>query len=183
MNEQSSLLLKDFETVADLRTFCERAATVDRSGAIRLRAQGTAVLAMVRMHEHPWVLGMRGFLLGAPSVDDVVVELSAVLDRLARMRTAIGNDALRLSIPPAEVCVAWAGAFPPRSGWEHVDQVRAGDLLGRARAGETGAAAAAATLGFLSGDPDEEIPVVQHGPWTRWAMTRGDILIREPLLG
>lgn len=87
--------------------------------------------------------------------------------------------------PLAEVAragiVEVAEAIPTDAGEALVRRVRA-EVWGRPIPGvehvPAGAAFAAHSLGFL-GDPGEEVPVYESGPWTRLSTERGHVLVKR----
>ncbi len=133
----NELVLDDAGTVADLRTFVSRARTAD-DGAIRLQGAGHVLAAYVCVMRGkllgegtPTILGLRTMALGAPSDVDVTVSLSSVADRLARM----GQDDVRLPVPPMEVHESWAGISAPRGAWEELGTVDTDALIDVAKTG------------------------------------------------
>jgi hypothetical protein len=212
-----TLPLVDEESWSDLETFLGRAKFVDPDGAARLRADGD-VLAVYVSPVHGGggvdVLGLRVFALSEPRELDVVVELAALTDRLAREAAAPV-----LAVPPTQLSgVAWAGVAPPRGGWAPVADVPAAAVREVARQGvaevaagapdvagapavsrlrarvwsrpitlvalpagadvPAGAAFAAESLGFLTGEP---VAVRAAGPWRRLSTSAGHVLTRRPL--
>lgn len=74
-----------------------------------------------------------------------------------------------------------AQAIPTDAGEAIVRRVRAevwGRPIPRIEHVPAGAAFAAQSLGFL-GDPAEEIPVYESGPWTRLSAERGHVLVKR----
>lgn len=116
------LTLTDSESVADLTQMLQR---LERAGQpeIRLIATETTLSLFGSTHtpggigdRTPLVLVRRGVKLAEP-VDqplDVVVEIRAVLDRLARLKTI----PFTFPVPPVNLTAVWAGMLPPASGWE-----------------------------------------------------------------
>lgn len=128
------LRLVDPDARADLRTFVTLARRADSGGDARLVGHGP-VLAVYVSPVHgpglPTVLGLRVFALARPWAGDLLTPLAALTDRLARP----GSEP-ELPLPPfASTAVAWAGVSPPRSGWRHVGDTTAGDVVHRAEAG------------------------------------------------
>lgn len=153
----SSFPLADAFDVADLETFLTRARSADPGGAVRLAAHDRVLVVTTRLVPGSGlfgaggVLGMRMFALrpdesgtsgpsGAAGASgergqggpDVVVEVDAVMDRLARMKR---TGELDLAVPPVQVAAPWAGHAAPRSGWERVGDVDPDALREVARAG------------------------------------------------
>lgn len=132
----------------DLSTLVSRARAVDAGAAVRLQARGRVLAVWVPvmsgetlLDQVPTVLGMRAIHLADPAEFDVVVEASAVLDRLARFRrpeteeqSGEGQDA-RIPLPPVTVQASWTGTMPGRSGWTRLADVPAEELAQTARDG------------------------------------------------
>lgn len=122
----TELALEDSESVADLATYLARARTIEDDGAVRLQAQGSSLAVWVGVLKgrgltaEGTVLGLRVLALTQPAELDEVVPLSAVTDRLARMRDT-GEAAL--PIPPMTRQTSWAAISPPRSGWAPLGEV------------------------------------------------------------
>lgn len=121
----NALPLADVDTITDLRTFVSRARVVVPDGYVRLQAAGTTLMATVLVRTGSGLLGsgtvtgMRGVPLAARSTCDVLVDLSAVGDRLARMEAAGWTG---LDLPPTLRQAPWASMTPPRSGWEVIGE-------------------------------------------------------------
>lgn len=136
------LIPADPSALQDWRTLVLRAAHADEDAAVRLSVTNDVlVLTVAPLHPHglgdsmPLVLGMRMLRLTTSAMDglDVVVESRSLLDRFARLET---SEAVQgISLPPAEVRVAWAGISPPRGPWEPLGTVGAGTLRAAAEAG------------------------------------------------
>lgn len=108
---------------ADLQTYLERA---ERLGVehVWLVGSGTALAAYVAvltpqglLDIAPTVLGLRVFERVETDSLDMVVQVRAMLDRLAHDKTTI-------PLPVGRAGIAWTGVAPPRSGW-----VPAGTML------------------------------------------------------
>lgn len=115
------LHLPDYSTARDLTTYLVRAKSIVPKAAARLQARGDVlgVAVCVLAPEHlmdmtPTILGLRAVKLAEPVDIDVTVEVSALLDRLARVE----QEGLKLAIPPVTVTASWAGRMPPFTGWE-----------------------------------------------------------------
>ena len=125
MNE---LMFADSYTREDLRTFVNRARSLDADGAIRLQSHGMALAAYVGVLPGQGlmttgaIIGLRIIALGDPADVDVTVSLASMAERLARK----GIEAF--SIPPTTVQVGWAALAPPRGGWEPVGVLSIADL-------------------------------------------------------
>lgn len=136
-----ALHLLDSEVVADLHTYVARALRLDPDGAIRLQATGPTLAAWVGVRKgrglsgEGTVVGLRVMPLSPESQDvDVVVELKAVADRLARMTS---NHSTVLDIPPVTVRTSWAAISPPRAGWTPLGTVGVERLQAAAKDGIT----------------------------------------------
>lgn len=132
----------DRETVEDLQGFLNRAKRLDQDGLVRFRAFGNVLAAYVApiyagslMESGPTVLGLRTCELAEETEVDVVVSISAVLDRIAHLLlVATHKDAFRLELPENQRA-AWAGVSPPRVGWSMTGAMNEKDLTRIARAG------------------------------------------------
>ena len=121
-----SFLLPDPESAVDLQSYLQRAKRLDQEGLVRMRAFGRVLASYVApiyagslMEAGPTILGLRTCELAEDAELDVVVPISAVLDRLARINDpdALGSKSLTVALPDSQR-VSWAGISPPRSGWE-----------------------------------------------------------------
>ncbi|PWJ47380.1 hypothetical protein SAMN06264364_13828 [Quadrisphaera granulorum] len=192
------LVPADPRALDDLAVLVSRASRADSGGAARLVAGG-GVLAVWVSPLHgaglPTVLGLRTLAL-APAAEprelDVVVELAALADRLARRSGPGGGPLTELAVPPVDVGAgtAWAGLLPPRSGWAPTPPQEVAALRQQAAADPRDLAAALAraadALGFLPPDdhPEAGAPVTAAtaGAWRRLSTRRGHVLGRHPLL-
>lgn len=126
MTDASELRLVDSDTVADLTTYLARARTLEDDGAVRLQAHGRSLAVWVGVLKgrgiaaEGTVLGLRVLGLAEAGELDEVVPLSAVTDRLARMRD---HGSLVLPVPPMTRRTSWAAISPPRSGWTPAGEV------------------------------------------------------------
>ena len=132
--EPGALELADTDTRKDLALLLTRARRVDPDGDARLSGHGL-VLAVYVCPLHgaglPTVLGLRTIALAQPWTGDVVTPLGGLADRLAR-----DTGSPTLPLPPVRsTAVGWAAASPPRSGWQQVGEVSAGEVAARAAAG------------------------------------------------
>lgn len=126
MTAAPHLHLVDSDTVADLATYLARARTLEDDGAVRLQAHGRSLAVWVGVLKGRGVTG-QGTVLGLRVLEltealelDEVVPLSAVTDRLARMRD---DGGLALAVPPVTRHTSWAAISPPRSGWAPLGEV------------------------------------------------------------
>lgn len=125
----------------DLSTYISRAKAIDPAAAIGLNAQGTVLgvfacsLAPETLFDStPTILGARALKLAESSALDIVVQASALLDRLAR----IEESKMVLYLPPVTVNAVWAGRPAPVRGWEQLGLVGADEFR---RAADEGLAA------------------------------------------
>ncbi|MGQ7298005.1 hypothetical protein [Quadrisphaera sp. KR29] len=193
-----ALVPADPRALDDLAVLVARAARADAGGAARLVAAG-GVLAVWVSPLHgaglPTVLGLRTLALEPepePRRLDVVVELAALADRLARRSGPAGEPLGQLAVPPVDVgpATAWAGLLPPRTGWRPAPPQEVAALRRQAAADPRDLAAALAraaeALGFLPPEDGEgaQAPVTAAtaGPWRRLSTRRGHVLGRRPLL-
>lgn len=132
--ESGAIQLADTDTRSDLALLLTRARRVDPDGDARLSGHGLVLAVYVcplRGTGLPTVLGLRTLALAQPWTGDLVTPLGGLADRLARKTP----DAT-LPLPPVHSSsVEWAGESPPRSGWQQVGEVPAGEVAARAAAG------------------------------------------------
>lgn len=132
----NSVTLASEHDSADLQVFLERA---DRLGCehVRLIGSGKALAAYVAvlapqglLDVAPTVLGLRVFERAETDADnvDTVVQIRAVLDRLA-------HDRLSIPLPVGQPGVPWAAISPPRAGWAPVGEIVEAELQAIAEAG------------------------------------------------
>lgn len=119
---------------ADLQTYLERA---ERLGVehVWLVGSGTALAAYVAvltpqglLDIAPTVLGLRVFERVETNSLDLVVQVRAMLDRLAHDKTTI-------PLPVGQAGIAWTGVAPPRSGWAPAGTMLEIELQLNAKAG------------------------------------------------
>ena len=119
---------------ADLQTYLERA---ERLGAehVWLVGAGNALAAYVAvltpqglLDVAPTVLGLRVFERVETGSLDTVVQVRAMLDRLA-------HDKITIPLPVGQAGIAWTGVAPPRSGWEPAGTMLEIELQLTAKAG------------------------------------------------
>lgn len=119
---------------ADLQTYLERA---ERLGVehVWLVGSGTALAAYVAvltpqglLDIAPTVLGLRVFERVETDSLDMVVQVRAMLDRLAHDKTTI-------PLPVGQAGIAWTGVAPPRSGWAPAGTMLEIELQLNAKAG------------------------------------------------
>lgn len=166
----SKLSLADRSTWEDLRSYLQRLARVGEP-EVRVQTRG-AVLAVYGctqapaglLDSTPVVLGMRAFALGAaPETPiDIVVEVRALTDRLARVGDTGAEVHLDLAIPDTVVTAAWAGVLPPVSGWVARGEIDSASLAQVAAEGMERVAAAVPT--------DAGDPVVKQVRRAVWGM-------------
>lgn len=197
---------------ADLQTYLERA---ERLGVehVWLVGAGTALAAYVAvltpqglLDIAPTVLGLRVFERVETDSLDMVVQVRAMLDRLA-------HDKISISLPVGQAGIAWTGVAPPRSGWAPAGTMLEIELQLTAKTGieEVAKANGLGTnivtvvreevwrrpLNVQNSDEPITVPagvsfagfglgffgtgiaqVTASGPWTRIATERGHILVK-----
>jgi hypothetical protein len=101
---------------ADLKTFLERAEKLGCEH-VWLVGAGSALAAYVAvltpqglLDVAPTVLGLRVFERVETNALDTVVQVRAMLDRLA-------HDPLVIPLPVGQAGIAWTGVAPPRTEW------------------------------------------------------------------
>ena len=160
------LLFADSYTREDLRTYVNRARSLDADGAIRLQSHGMALAAYVGVLPGQGlmtagaIIGLRVVALGQPADVDATVSLASVSERLARR----GISAF--SIPPSTVRVGWAALAPPRSGWEQVGELSVADLKTVATQGIAEIAA-----GAPEGSGAHAVAALRQRVWARDSQT------------
>ena len=128
---KNDFTLADRATTLDLQAYLTRAKRLDPAGMVRVRAFGDVLACYVApifagslMEQGPTVLGLRTSELAENAEVDVVVPITAVLDRLAAL---VANDEKWKGkyhvLLPDSVRAPWSGIQPPRSGWELVGEV------------------------------------------------------------
>lgn len=128
---KNDFTLADRATTLDLQSYLTRAKRLDPAGMVRVRAFGDVLACYVApifagslMEQGPTVLGLRTSELAENAEVDVVVPITAVLDRLAAL---VANDEKWKGkyhvLLPDSVRAPWSGIQPPRSGWELVGEV------------------------------------------------------------
>lgn len=148
--------LADQQTADDLQSYLFRAKRLDPDGLVRLRAFGNVLAAYVApifsgnlMDTGPTVLGLRTCELSAPAEIDVLVPISAVLDRLAYLLSDDQTQDFKVHLLEVQRA-AWAGISPPRQGWEAIGTINESRLTQIAR---DGIAEVAASLPESVGGP------------------------------
>ena len=128
---KNDFTLADRASTIDLQAYLTRAKRLDPAGMVRIRAFGNVLACYVApifagslMEQGPTVLGLRTSELLEEAEVDMVVPITAVLDRLAALaandETWKGKYQVTL---PDSVRAPWSGIQPPRSGWELVGEV------------------------------------------------------------
>ncbi|MEY4061149.1 MAG: hypothetical protein RIQ31_811 [Actinomycetota bacterium] len=148
--------LADEQTAADLQSFLTRAKRLDPEGLVRLRAFGSVLAAYVApifagslMDGGPTVLGLRTCELDRPAEIDVLVPISAVLERLARLLADSETKDFKIQLIDTQRA-PWAGISPPRQGWQAAGTINETRLTQIAR---DGIAEVAASLPESVGGP------------------------------
>ena len=128
---KNDFTLADRDSMLDLQAYLTRAKRLDPSGHTRLRAFGNVLACYVApifagslMEKGPTVLGLRTSELAEETEVDVIVPITAVLDRLAALAANDENwkGKYQVVLPDASRA-PWAGVSPPRSGWEQIGEV------------------------------------------------------------
>ena len=143
-------LLPDLESVVDLQSYLSRAKRLDPEGMVRFRAFGKVLAAYVApifagslMDSGPTVLGLRTLELKQEAELDAVVQLSAALDRLAKMTADAEGSASEFKFDmPITQRAAGAGISPPRTAWREIGSINEVRLTQIARDGIAEVAAA-----------------------------------------
>ncbi len=128
---KNDFTLADRATTLDLQAYLTRAKRLDPAGMVRVRAFGTVLACYVApifagslMEQGPTVLGLRTSELIEDAEVDIVVPMTALLDRLAALATNEENWKGKYHVLlPDSVRAPWSGISPPRSGWELVGEV------------------------------------------------------------
>jgi hypothetical protein len=202
------LRLAEPQEAAPLADFLERLLRYDRAAAVRLQTAGTTLAVFARLP-----LGQTGPLvirtarLAQPLPLDVTVSAGQWLEEL--VRDAEGAD---VALPPAITGPSWAGLLPPRSGWEHVedlptaplgaavaaaigefrkaaDAAEGGDALAEAiwarRVHPSGVTLRALHAAHLTGllRQSPQLALHRHPSWLRLTAPRGSVAIRRSTPG
>ena len=128
---KNDFTLADRATTLDLQAYLTRAKRLDPEGMVRVRAFGEVLACYVApifagslMEQGPTVLGLRTSELLENAEVDVVVPITAVLDRLAALTVHEESWKGKFHVVlPESVRAPWSGIAPPRSGWELVGEV------------------------------------------------------------
>jgi hypothetical protein len=133
----SVLQLEDLQDVSDTEVFLRRSSGL-RDGVTRLVARGGAMAVHVAASfplvlggAAPTIVGQRGLRLGAPAELDVVVPISEVRDRLARMQR---TGSTTFDVPTSRPSAPWTATLPLQASWRERDPVS--DDVWRAVAGD-----------------------------------------------
>ncbi len=145
-----SFTLVDALALRDLQVYFARAARIENGGARLVAASGVlAVYVPVLtpagiLDTSPTVLGLRTFGLFDTSDFDEVVDVRAILERLAHLVSTIADDggAVTVELPAAGTAIMWTSISPPRGGWAPIGSASAADLEAVAKAGIDEVAAA-----------------------------------------
>lgn len=140
---KNDFTLSDRATMLDLQAYLTRAKRLDPEGMVRIRAFGDVLACYVApifagnlMEQGPTVLGLRTSELAEEAEVDVVVPITAVLDRLAALAANDENWKGKYQVVlPESVRAPWAGVSPPRSGWELVGEIEESVLTEIAKSG------------------------------------------------
>ncbi|MFW0184475.1 transcriptional regulator [Rothia sp. CCM 9418] len=127
----SYLQLVDVNQIKDFKTYLARAKSLDAQASVRLITRGMSVGAYVcalapetLIDTTPTILGLRALNIASAQTLDTTVEISAVLDRLAR----IDQQKNYLFIPPVVTTASWSGQLPPFSDWAKIGRTTVGEL-------------------------------------------------------
>ena len=118
--------------------------------------------------------------IGVPA-EVATVTWAGVAPPRAGWQPVASTDAASLDAVARAGIVEVAEALPVDAGEAIVRRVRAevwGRPIPQVEHLPTGAAFAAHSLGFL-GDPDEQIPIFETGPWSRLSSARGHVLVKR----
>ncbi len=139
MNKDFTLI--DQQSALDLQAYLIRAKRLDPDGLVRIRAFGNVLAAYVApifagsfMDNGVTVLGLRTIELARDAEVDAVVQISALLERLAKIVES-GSSEYTIDVPPVTVRAAWAGISAPRSGWSQTGTINEKVLTQIARDG------------------------------------------------
>jgi hypothetical protein len=111
MNKDFALI--DEQSVLDLQAYLNRAKRLDPEGLVRLRAFGNVLAAYVApifagsfMDNGVTVLGLRTLELSRDAEVDALVQISAVLERLAKVIESNSKE-FTIEVPPVTMRAAW----------------------------------------------------------------------------
>lgn len=140
-------MLPDQQSLTDMQSFLNRAKRLDSEGMVRFRAFGNILASYVApifagnlMDSGPTVLGLRTTELHDDVELDIVVSISATLDRIAKLLGRIEGP-VKIDLPLPQRAV-WAGISPPRQGWNQIGTLNETRLTQIARDGIAEVAAA-----------------------------------------
>ncbi|AOY55909.1 hypothetical protein [Candidatus Rhodoluna planktonica] len=144
---EKHFVLPDQQSLLDMQSFLTRAKRLDSEGMVRFRAFGSILASYVApifsgslMDAGPTVLGLRTTELYQEVELDVVVSISAVLDRIAKL-SGRTDGPVKLELPLPQRAV-WAGISPPRQGWVQTGTLNETKITNIAREGIAEVAAA-----------------------------------------
>ena len=128
---KNDFTLADRASTLDLQAYLTRAKRLDPVGMVRVRAFGDVLACYVApifagslMEQGPTVLGLRTSELAEDAEVDIVVPITAMLDRLAALAANEENWKGKYHVVlPDSVRAPWSGIQPPRSGWELVGEI------------------------------------------------------------
>lgn len=128
---KNDFTLADRASTLDLQAYLTRAKRLDPAGMVRVRAFGAVLACYVApifagslMEQGPTVLGLRTSELLKDAEVDIVVPITAMLDRLAALAANDDNWKGKYHVVlPDSVRAPWSGIQPPRSGWELVGEI------------------------------------------------------------
>lgn len=144
---EKHFVLPDQQSLTDMQSFLNRAKRLDSEGMVRFRAFGNILASYVApifagnlMDSGPTVLGLRTTELHDDVELDIVVSISATLDRIAKLLGRIEGP-VKIDLPLPQRAV-WAGISPPRQGWNQIGTLNETRLTKIARDGIAEVAAA-----------------------------------------
>ena len=166
-------LLDETPTVLGLRT-----AAVDRE----LRVDAVVPIASLaeRLERMASAGGADGVVLTLPAEVATVTWAGVAPPRSGWLPVGSADAAGLAEVARAGILEV-AASLPTDAGEALVRRVRSevwGRPMPQLEHVPAGAAFAAASLGFL-GDPDEDVPLYETGPWTRLSTKRGHVLVKR----
>jgi len=133
----TAIQFDDDRSVSDFKVFLQRAEK-STDGVVRLRADRGTVRATVStfapfglLDSAPTVLGMKIFSEETAQDLDALVNIRALLDRLARSEP----QETELPLPPMRETAPWAGVDAPQGDWVAAGEIPTSMLNGIALAG------------------------------------------------
>lgn len=135
----SALVLPELHDARDLDQFLTRAAGV-RDGVARVVARGrvaafhvAATFPIILGAKTPLFIAQRGLRLAAEAELDVVVPLSELRDRLARLSRQDDEGEQVLGVPPSRPSAPWTSLVPLGADWRAYGEVADDEWVAAAR--------------------------------------------------